>query len=70
MKQLKLISIVILVILILVIILQNTKSVETKFLFITITMPRAILLLGTALIGFALGVIFSFFTGKNVSSKD
>lgn len=69
MKKAKLIIITVLVIIILVVILQNTESVETRILFITITMPRAILLLGTALLGFALGVIFTFFIGKKSTSK-
>jgi uncharacterized integral membrane protein len=47
-----------------IIILQNTAPVETKILFLTITMPRAILLMGTTLIGFALGVLVSFFFKK------
>ncbi len=38
-------------------IVQNTEAVETKLLFISISMPRAVLLFGTLLIGFALGVL-------------
>jgi uncharacterized integral membrane protein len=44
-------------ILVIVIVLQNTQAVETKLLFVTITMPRAVLLLVTLLVGFALGLI-------------
>ena len=40
-----------------VIVLQNTESVETKLLFITVTMPRAVLLFTTTMVGFALGVL-------------
>ncbi len=61
MKRFKLIFTAILALLCVVIILQNTEPVETKFLFLSITMPRAILLMGTTLIGFALGVLVSFF---------
>ena len=61
MERFKLISIGVLVVLGIIIILQNTQPVETKILFMTITMPRAILLLVTTLIGFALGVLVSFF---------
>lgn len=46
-----------LALLVLIVVLQNTESVETKLLFTTITMPRAALLFGTLLIGFALGVL-------------
>lgn len=42
---------------VLIVVLQNTAAVETKILFVSITMPRAVLLLGTLLIGFALGVL-------------
>jgi uncharacterized integral membrane protein len=41
----------------LIVVLQNTQAVETKILFLTITMPRAALLFGTFLIGFGLGVL-------------
>ena len=61
MERFKLVSIAVLIILGIIIILQNTQPVETKILFMTITMPRAILLLVTTLIGFALGVLVSFF---------
>ena len=61
MERFKLVSIAVLVGLGIIIILQNTQPVETKILFMTITMPRAILLMVTTLIGFALGVLVSFF---------
>ena len=47
----------ILAILVLIIVLQNTENVETRILFTTITMPRAALLFGTLVIGFAVGVL-------------
>ena len=61
MQRLKLIAIAILALLGLIIILQNTAQVETRLLFMSITMPRAILLMGTTLIGFALGILVSLF---------
>jgi uncharacterized integral membrane protein len=64
MERFKLVSIAVLVILGVIIILQNTQPVETRILFMTITMPRAILLMGTTLIGFALGVLVSFLFQK------
>ena len=48
---------VIVAILIVILVLQNTQTVETKLLFVSITMPRAVLLLVTLLVGFALGLI-------------
>jgi uncharacterized integral membrane protein len=41
----------------LIVVLQNTEAVNTKILFLTVTMPGAALLCGTLLIGFALGVV-------------
>ena len=70
MKRFKLISIAILTILGIIIILQNTEHVETRLLFLSITMPRAILLMGTTLIGFALGILVSlFFQRKDQPEK-
>ena len=60
MQRIKLIVIVALILVGVVIVLQNTEQVETRILFVTITMPRAVLLFGTTLIGFALGVLVSF----------
>ena len=70
MNRFKMISIAILTILGVIIILQNTEQVETKLLFLSITMPRAILLMGTTLIGFALGILVSFFFQRKEQSKE
>lgn len=60
MHRVKVFSILILSLIVLVIVLQNTEPVVTKILFISITMPRAVLLFGTTVLGFALGVLVSF----------
>ena len=70
MKRFKMISIAILTILGVIIILQNTEQVETRLLFLSITMPRAILLMGTTLIGFALGILVSFFFQRKEKPKE
>ena len=70
MNRFKMISIAILTILGVIIILQNTEQVETRLLFLSITMPRAILLMGTTLIGFALGILVSFFFQRKDSPKE
>jgi len=57
MKRLKLIVTVIVVLLAVIIILQNTASVETRLLFATVTMPRAVLLVTTTAIGFLAGLV-------------
>jgi uncharacterized integral membrane protein len=61
MERFKLIVMVVLALLGMIVVLQNTEPVHTRILLWSITMPRAVLLLGTTLIGFALGVIVSFF---------
>jgi uncharacterized integral membrane protein len=70
MKNFKMISIAVLTLLGVVIILQNTEPVVTRILFFSITMPRAILLMGTTLIGFALGVLVSFFFQRKEQQKE
>ena len=70
MERFRMISIGLLALLGVIIILQNTAPVETKLLFLTITMPRAILLMGTTLIGFALGVLVSlYFQSRKKTDK-
>jgi len=70
MKQAKFIAVLVLAILCLIIALQNTATVETRILFITITMPRAVLLLTTTAIGFALGVLVSLILCKKQKSQE
>jgi uncharacterized integral membrane protein len=57
MKKAKLITAGILALLIVIVILQNTEAVETRLLFVTVTMPRALLLMITLVVGFAIGII-------------
>ena len=40
-----------------IVVVQNTQAVETKLLLVTVTMPRAVLLFVTLLIGFVIGVL-------------
>ena len=65
MKKAKMIFILILVGIGAIIVLQNTESVQTNILWYTITMPRAVLLVVTALVGFAIGVIVCLSTRKS-----
>jgi len=58
-KKIKLIGGFALVAIVLIVVFQNTESVETKFLFMTLTMPRAALLATTLIIGIFLGFLFS-----------
>ena len=57
MKNFKTITIAVVILLVLIVTLQNTQSVETKFLFITLTMPRAFLLMLTFLFGCIAGLL-------------
>jgi putative membrane protein len=57
MNKLKVAAIAVLVVAVLVVVLQNTQAVETKLLFLTLTLPNAVLLFGTLIIGFAIGVL-------------
>ena len=69
MSRLKLVTIVVLAVLAVILVLQNTQPVETRVFFATVTMPRAVLLLVTAVIGFALGVLLSLAVVKRKSRK-
>ncbi|UCF17101.1 MAG: LapA family protein [Phycisphaerales bacterium] len=57
MKKAKIIIIAIVTLLALIVFLQNTETVETKFLFTKITMPRVLLLIMTFMTGFVVGLI-------------
>ena len=65
MQRAKIVTAAIVALLTLIVVLQNTQAVETKILFITVTMPRALLLIVTLLAGFILGILtVSHYTGK------
>jgi putative membrane protein len=57
MKNWRAVIIIVISLLVLIVVLQNTQSVETKFLFITVSMPRALLLFLTFLFGFIVGAV-------------
>lgn len=57
MSRAKLIAIGVVVALVLVIVFQNMQSVETRLLFVSVTMPRALLLLIVFALGFLAGLI-------------
>ena len=57
MNKLKVVAIAVVSLVVLIVVLQNTQVVETKLLFLTVTMPNAALLFGTLIIGFAIGVL-------------
>ena len=57
MNKFKLIVAVVILLLVVIVFLQNTEAVETKVLFLTITMPRVLLLVVTFIVGFVGGLI-------------
>ena len=59
MKKVSLIIILLVAVLGIVVVLQNTEAVDTRILFITVTMPRAVLLFVATMFGFAVGVLVS-----------
>lgn len=66
MKKTKLYTGLILLAAVLIVVFQNTQAVETRFLFMTMTMPRAALLAITMLIGIFIGILIALsVSGKN-----
>ena len=59
MKNTKHIGAIILSILAIIVIVQNTATVETHILWITISMPRAVLLALTFAVGVLSGILYS-----------
>jgi uncharacterized integral membrane protein len=59
MKSFRFIVVLVVAILVLIVILQNMEAVDTRILFVTITMPRAALLFITLVIGFIAGLILA-----------
>jgi putative membrane protein len=69
MTRSKMIVVGVLALLVLIVILQNTAAVETKILFVTLTMPRAVLLIGTTLVGFVVGLLASYRITKQSNKR-
>ena len=57
MNKLKIVAIAAIALFTVVVVLQNTQPIETKLLFVTMTLPNAALLFGTLIVGFAIGVL-------------
>lgn len=64
----KALALLVLVLLVVIVILQNTETVETKLLFVTLNMPRALLLLLNLAIGYALGISTVLFLSRRKST--
>ena len=70
MKKFKIIIIAIVTLLTLIVFLQNTETVETKFLFTKISMPRVLLLMMTFMTGFVVGLITASNVLRNSAKPD
>ena len=65
MKRMKLIGALMGILLIVIVILQNTQPVATRILFLTMTMPNAVLIGLSLLVGVAAGILVALtFSGK------
>jgi uncharacterized integral membrane protein len=71
MARAKLTAAFVLVVVGLIVVLQNTQPVETKFLFMAVTMPIAALLAITLLIGIAVGMLVALgLSGKKTRKPE
>lgn len=69
-KKIKLYTGLVLLVAVIILVFQNTQAVETKFLFMTMTMPRAALLAITMLIGIFIGILITLsISGKTAPKK-
>ncbi|MBN1832430.1 MAG: LapA family protein [Deltaproteobacteria bacterium] len=66
----KLVAAFVLVVVLLIVVFQNTQPMETKFLFMSVTMPRAALIAVTFLIGLAVGVLAALSLAARTTKKD
>jgi len=69
-KNAKLIGIAVVALLVLIVILQNVKPIETRILFVTIQMPRALLLFLTFLLGAGFGFLSGTFYSRRRQAED
>ena len=59
MPKWKLITALVLTVITIVVVIQNTETVDTKVLFFTVSMPRALLLFVSFLLGTASGILLA-----------
>jgi len=57
MRAVKLIAMIVIAVLAVIVFLQNTETVETRILLLTVRMSRALLLILTFVLGFVTGVL-------------
>lgn len=69
MQKFKLTVLLILAALAIVLVLQNTQAVDTRLFFVTVSMPRAALLILTLLLGFTCGILTAVALGHEVRRR-
>jgi len=57
MKNWKLWAAVVLAVFVVIVVLQNTDTVTTRILWVSVAMPRVLLLLTTLLVGVVIGIL-------------
>ncbi|MCX8033933.1 MAG: LapA family protein [Thermodesulfovibrio sp.] len=67
MQTFKLIIILLLIVFLGIVIIQNTQPIQTKIIFFTVEMPLILLLILTAITGFALGILVILY--KRIKEK-
>ena len=56
-------------VLVVIVIIQNTETVQTRILFVTVEMPRAVLLAITLLLGVVVGLVAALTMSRGTRSK-
>jgi len=69
MNKLKVVAIAVIAVVAVIVVFQNTQVVETKLLFLTLTLPNAALLFGTLIMGFAIGVLTAGYIVTNAKHR-
>jgi uncharacterized integral membrane protein len=70
MDKAKLIIAAVVAAILIILILQNSEDVEIRILFATVIMPRAVLIVITALFGFVIGVLMAMVYSRKDRSKN
>jgi uncharacterized integral membrane protein len=67
--QTKTIALAVLLLLVVIVVLQNTDSVNTRLLFVTVSMPRAVLIFSSVATGVAIGILVGLRVKKTSEPK-
>lgn len=70
MNRAKTLFLTVLAVVVVIVVAQNTETVETQLLFVSIAMPRAVLLLVTLVTGFVLGILVGTRSTRRDAKKE